>query len=291
MRGLAEFIMRGRWQALAVAILGAGSLLFGWISAAAVALVTLRKGIADGGWLVLWALLPAGIAAWFSGDVGSVLLLAGTFVLAVVLRTTISLALATTAAVLVGFASGGSLLLLSQEFLGQLVAVFSSLLEQLEARMEAQGGSVITFGRPTEIQVAGILAAGNALTAVLSLLLGRYWQALLYNPGGFRQEFHSLRLPPMLTVALAAVTVLLWVQVPGYSGWAVVAVVPLIFCGFALVHDRAARTGRGGGWLTVFYLLWFFFDPVKLLLLVVVLIDVVVDFRTRWGDRKGDGGT
>ena len=52
MRGLAEFIMRGRWQALGIAVLGSGSLLFGWISAAAIALVTLRKGTASGGWLV-----------------------------------------------------------------------------------------------------------------------------------------------------------------------------------------------------------------------------------------------
>ena len=59
MRGLAEFIMRGRWQALAVAALGAGSLLFGWISASAVALVTLRKGWTEGMWLTLWALLKA----------------------------------------------------------------------------------------------------------------------------------------------------------------------------------------------------------------------------------------
>ena len=66
MRGLAEFIMRGRWQALAVAVLGSGSLLFGWISAAAIALVTLRKGTASGGWLVLWAMLPAAIVAAMS---------------------------------------------------------------------------------------------------------------------------------------------------------------------------------------------------------------------------------
>jgi hypothetical protein len=94
MRGLAEFIMRGRWQALAVAVLGAGSLLFGWLSAAAVALVTLRKGVTDGSWLVLWALLPALLAGWISGDIGSIILLLGTYLLAVVLRVTVSLALA-----------------------------------------------------------------------------------------------------------------------------------------------------------------------------------------------------
>ena len=36
--------MRGRLQALLVFVAGAGSLLFCWISAAALALVTLRKG-------------------------------------------------------------------------------------------------------------------------------------------------------------------------------------------------------------------------------------------------------
>jgi hypothetical protein len=86
MRGLAEFIMRGRWQALGVAVLGSGSLLFGWVSAAAIALVTLRNGSASGGWLTLWAILPAIIIAAISGDTGSVLLLLGTFSLAVILR-------------------------------------------------------------------------------------------------------------------------------------------------------------------------------------------------------------
>ena len=99
MRGLAEFIMRGRWQALGVAILGSGSLLFGWISAAAIALVTLRRGTAAGGWLVLWALLPALVITAMTGDTGSVMLLAGAFGLDVVLRETVNLSLAVMASV------------------------------------------------------------------------------------------------------------------------------------------------------------------------------------------------
>ncbi len=39
---------------------GAGSLMFCWISAAVIALVTLRKGAGAGAWLLLWALLPPG---------------------------------------------------------------------------------------------------------------------------------------------------------------------------------------------------------------------------------------
>lgn len=290
MRGLAEFIMRGRWQALAVAVLGAGSLLFGWVSAAAVALVTLRRGLEAGGWLVLWALLPAMLAAWMSGDAGSVLLLLGTFLLAGVLRISVSLSLAVAASVLVGLASGGGLLLLSNEFLAQLVSVFEMVIEQLQQGLAESGQEQAVLLVPTETQVAGILAAGNAAMAVLSLLLGRYWQALLYNPGGFRREFHALRLPKALTLALAAAAVLLWSQTIVLAGWAAVVAVPLMFSGFALMHAWTAASGRGSGLLTAFYMLWLLLDPVKGVLLALVVVDAFVDFRARWAGSRADEG-
>ena len=288
MRGLAEFIMRGRWQALAVAVVGAGSLLFGWLSAAAIALVTLRKGIIDGSWLVLWALLPALLAAWMSGDIGSIVLLAGTFVLAVILRTTVSLALAILASAALGILGGAGLLLISGEFLDQLVVVFAELIGDLEANMKASG-ETITLPRPTPGQVAGILAAGNAVTAVLSLLLARYWQALLYNPGGFRVEFHRLRLPVGATLILGGLAIFLWLQASWVSGWAMVWAVPLMFAGFALVHAWVAFTRRGNGSLVAFYAMWLFLDPVKGLLLGLVMADALLDFRRRWSSAPTDG--
>ena len=288
MRGLAEFIMRGRWQALAVAVVGAGSLLFGWLSAAAIALVTLRKGVIDGSWLVRWALLPALLAAWMSGDIGSIVLLAGTFVLAVILRTTVSLALAILASAALGVLGGAGLLLISGEFLDQLVVVFADLIGDLEANMKASG-ETITLPRPTPGQVAGILAAGNAVTAVLSLLLARYWQALLYNPGGFRGEFHRLRLPVGATLILGGLALFLWLQSSWVSGWAMVWAVPLMFAGFALVHAWVAFTRRGNGSLVAFYAMWLFLDPVKGLLLGLVMADALLDFRRRWSSASTDG--
>jgi hypothetical protein len=274
--------MRGRWQALAVAVLGAGSLLFGWISAAAIALVTLRQGVASGGWLVFWALLPAVVASWLSGDPGSVLLLLGVFVLAVVLRATVSLALAVAASALVGLISGGGLLLIGADFLAQLVDVFAALLEQLQSNVATEESVALVLSAPSTVQVAGILAAGNAVTAVLSLLLARYWQALLYNPGGFREEFHALRLPPLWTTGLGLLSLAVWVQEPWVSGWALVVSVPLMFCGFSLVHAYVAASGRGASSLVIFYLLWLFVDPVKGLLLGCVVADAWIDFRRRW---------
>ena len=288
MRGLAEFIMRGRWQALAVAILGAGSLLFGWISAAAVGLVTLRKGHVSGGWIVFWALLPATVAAWFSADPSSVLLLLGAYVLAVVLRETVSLPLAVASSAFVGFATGGSLLLFGEAFLTQLAEMFAALLNQLQANLEAEGSGEVVLALPEPEQIAGLLAAGNTVTVVLSLLLARYWQALLYNPGGFRKEFHALRLPPLWTAGLGLLTLGIWAQEPWLSGWALVVSVPLMFCGLALVHAYMAASGRGAGSAVVFYLMWILLDPVKGLLLGLVVADAWIDFRKRWAPPETD---
>jgi hypothetical protein len=283
MRGLAEFVMRGRWQALAVAVLGSGSLLFGWISAAAVALVTLRKGAAEGGWLVLWALLPAVVLAWISGDAGGVLLLAGVFGMAVLLRETVSLPLTIVATIPVGLVSGAFLLTVTGAFLEQLVTWFGEFLSQLEGNLNAGGSDAgVQLVAPTVNQVAGLLAAGNAALCTVGLLLGRYWQSALYHPGGFGSEFRSLRLPLSWTLGLAAITAALWVAGPDWSGWALIFAVPLTFCGFSLAHARARSRGQGVGWLAAFYLLWLVFDPVKALLLGFVIADAFIDFRRQW---------
>ena len=58
MRGVAEYVMRGRTQALLVAVITAGIPMFFWVSAAAVGLVTLRRGVRDGLAIMLAALVP-----------------------------------------------------------------------------------------------------------------------------------------------------------------------------------------------------------------------------------------
>jgi hypothetical protein len=292
MRGLAEFIMRGRWQALAVAVLGSGSLLFGWISAAAIALVTLRKGTASGGWLVLWAMLPAAIVAAMSGDMGSVMLLLVAFCLSVILRETVSLPLALIASVPLAMLGGLALIALNGPFLEDLVATFNEALRQLEQDMTSEQQGELAFTSLAVPQVGALLAIGNTVVAVLAVLLGRYWQALLYNPGGFGQEFRALRLPQGAVVSLVALGTVLWLQGDEWRVWSAVAVMPLTVVGFALVHAYAAHTDKGVTWLTLMYTLWIVLDPIKWVWLGFVMADVFVDFRARWQNTSGgDSGS
>ena len=286
MKGLAEFVMRGRLQALLVTAAGAGSLLFCWISAAALALVTLRKGAGSGAWLFMWALLPAGTLLYAFGDSGPLTLLAGTLALALVLRATVNLPLAVLSAVAVGVVTGLALVVFSGAYLDQMVTHFSAFLGNLEQQL-SQGGQAVVLPRPDATQIAGMLGAGTATMSVLCLMLARYWQAALYNPGGFGAEFKALYYPPAVSVVLVVAALVLLSLGPEFRTWAMNCLIPLNFAGLALVHARIESRGRGTGWLAGFYIAWLVFDPVKLLVVLLAVADSWMKFRQRWPGVPG----
>jgi hypothetical protein len=289
LKGLAEFVMRGRLQALLVVLIGASSLMFSWVSAAVVALVTLRKGVGQGAWLLLWALLPAGTLLALFGDSGPLATLVGTSVLALVLRTTVSLSLTMLASVAVGVLSGLAVIVFGGDMLDQMVVFFAEFLTNLEQQIAtgSEGADRIVLQRPNALQIAGMLGLVNAMGSVMCLLLARWWQAALYNPGGFGQEFRTLRMSPASTLVLVVPALALYVSAEDYRTWAVIFAVPFTFVGLALVHARAALRGQGSGWLTGFYLMWLFFDPVKLIVVFVAIADSWLNFRQRWVRKPG----
>jgi hypothetical protein len=116
--------------------------------------------------------------------------------------------------------------------------------------------------------------------AICLTMMARWWQALLYNPGGFRQEFHGLRLPPRLAMALAALFLAASFGVPVLAGWVLYFVMPLFFAGLALVHGLVGLKKLSGLWLGAFYML--LLSPVVAqLLTVAALFDSWYDFRSR----------
>jgi hypothetical protein len=276
MRGLAEFVMRGRWQALAVAVTGSVLVVAAPLSAAAVALVTMGRGVRDGAWVVLWALLPALILGWVSGDYGTGWLLLSVFVGAAVLAQTVSLSLALLAVVPVSALGGLALLTFNAGFLDTLLSLFDAWIEALQA-----GDNPLEMVRPTMGQVAGLMAVGNALMASLCVLLGRYWQSELYKPGAFGEEFRALKLPSVWVVVLVVVTVVGAMSSGEWAAWSALAGIPITVCGFALLHSIARDRELGGGFLTVSYILWAFVDVLKVGVLVAVLLDAFIDLGRR----------
>ena len=282
MKGLAEFVMRGRLQALFIVMVGAGSMLFCWISAAALALVSLRKGAGEGAWLMFWALLPAGTVLYVYGDSSPLALLVGAMALALVLRATVSLSMTILGSVGVALVSGLALVAFGGGFLEQLATALGEFLASMEEQLAAGGNEGVQLLQPTALQLAGMLGVGNGMMAMLCVLLARYWQAALYNPGGFGEEFRALRYPVGMALGLSLAAVALTALGTQYQTWAMMFVLPLSFAGLALVHARGVYRGWGTGGIALFYALWLLVDPVKLFVVFAAIADSWFDFRQRW---------
>jgi len=280
MRGLAECTMRGRWQALAVAVLVTVLVFAAPISAAAIALVTMAQGTRDGSWVALWSLLPALLLGWVSGDYGTGFLLLSVFVGAMVLAQTLSLSLALLAIVPVSAIGGVLLLTLNSAFLEAMLSMLDTWIAALQAESPESGESLNAF-RPTVTQVAGLMATGNALMASLSLLLGRYWQAVLFKPGAFGEEFRAFKLPSVLTALLVLAAMLGALNGSEAAAWSALAGIPVTLAGFALFHHIARRQQLGGTFLTVGYVLWIIVDGLKVGVLLAVLLDAFLDLGRR----------
>ena len=274
MRTLAEFIMRGRTQAVAVSVLSVGTVLFAWIGAAAVALVTLRKGSTQGGWLLAWTLIPAAFLALQGSDLGPLTTLVGVYIAACVLRLgNWPLAL------LVISASGLVLALLMNTVAQAQAQQIADMLAQLAEQLRA-GNPEMQFPAMSATDIAGMIGAINAWTVVLALVLARWWQALLYNPGGFRSEFHALRLPQTATIGLVA-GMLLLANSGAWANWAMILQVPLSVAGFGLVHALIGRSRLGAGSLAMFYGFWVLLLPLRWVVQLLAVTDSFIDVRKR----------
>ena len=269
--------MRGRAQACLVALLG---VLVPLIGPAAVGLVTLRKGSVEGALVALWASLPF-VVSYFAGQsspfvaVMSILALANTLIVANVLRGTASwsLALVSDVCVAVGFVVVAGVVF--QTDLGvmmtDLTELFVSVSEQLEK----------DYVMPDTSGVLAWVAWMTAFSALLGVVVARWWQALLFNPGGFQQEFQGIRLESKVGLGCLLLVILGFTLLSEFQFWLQLASIPLIVCGLSLLHYTAKVKKAGGYWLVLMYLGLFLGPVMSGLLVALGAIDSVLNLRAR----------
>lgn len=291
MRALADFVMRGRLQATFAVVIAAALPLLFWVSAAAGSLVVLRRGLNDALGIVAWALLPT-LLWWHFGEPRPLLVLFGTLVLALVLRASVSWTRVLLASVLLGVLYGVIIDAVFGETVKRNAAELLELMPQMlgEAYQQMSADEKARVGNLLTPVLTGLMAALLQLLSLLSLLLGRYWQALLYNPGGFAREFRAVRLPAPIAVALLVGIFLL----PGLgielAMLTPLCSVPLAFAGVALLHGLVAQQRLGRFWLVGLYVsLLLFMQLVYPLLVVLAVVDSLFDFRGR-AARDGASG-
>ena len=292
MRAMAEFIMRGRVQATLVVVGCAALPLLFWLSAAAGCLVLLRRGFRDAFGVLGWALLPA-LVWWYLGEPRTFMVLAGSLGLAMVLRASeswvrtllASVALGLLYAVILGAVFREPIEAMSQELQKHLPAMLSGLYDQMTVEERARLGSLIA---PV---LNGLIAALLQIVSVLSLILGRYWQALLYNPGGFGREFRAVRLP-LVSALMLLVCMLVG---PNFGSQAAMLTplcsVPLVFAGLALMHGLVAEKRLAKFWLVGMYItLLVFMQLIYPLLVLLAIVDSLIDFRGRLASKDAGNG-
>lgn len=141
--------------------------------------------------------------------------------------------------------------------------------------------------------LTGGAASNGMFFALGAVFAGRSLQALLVNPGGFREEFHNLRLGR--TAAMVSIAVLALGLFAGSELLANVSAVVWslwVLKGIALAHGVVAAASLPSGWLVMMYVgLVIFSGPAMALVSVVGLADEFADFRGRLARRQSASPT
>ncbi|QKE64624.1 hypothetical protein HNE05_15130 [Aquipseudomonas campi] len=284
MRALAEFIMRGRMQATLVVVGSAILPLLFWLTASASALVLLRRGFNDAVGILIWACLPA-FVWWYLGDPGIALTLAGTLVMAQVLRSTSSWTWVLAVSVVLGVMFALLLSVTSPELVESLAEAFRGASKQFWSEAKLPAEQLADMQASLVPTLTGLLASSFQATSILCLVLARYWQASLYNPGGFGKEFRAVRLPPALAIVLLA-GVLMPLQGTDVPMLATICAVPLLVAGLALGHGLIEMKGLSSFWKIGLYVAVLLGGN---LICLLAVLDGLFDFRGRLARKNGAG--
>ena len=283
MRVLAEFIMRGRMQACLVGVFGS---LLPFVSVSTIGLVTLRKGAAEGFIVSLWVILPLLLSYMFSVSSPFMAVVSGVALINMALvanahRVTadwnFSLGIATLSGVVL-------VCLAALLFQAEMNDFVNELEEMLATASEQSGQTMLVLTRNGFLAFVAWVVIFNT---VIGLVLSRWWQALLYNPGGFQEEFQMLRLSPKLSLVCLSIFIAGLALGGNYQLWLRLASIPLLIGGLAIVHYVVQHKGFGRQVLVVMYVGLFLFGPVLMVLLGALgAADSVMNFRTRLADDK-----
>lgn len=270
MRGLAEFVMKGRKQAI-IAVLLLGLIpIANLLSPVIVGLVVLRKGMQEAAQILIWAILPVG--GWaIAGDPVPLIMLLGISGLAGLLRSSKSLEFTLLAAIAIGVCV--------EIYLRLQPAVLDLIFIQMQPYFDANN---IRGEELVELRdiLTSFMGAVYMFLSIVLLMLSRWMQAALFNPGGFRKEFHQLRIEPKVALLLVASMMLANFEILIPFSWIPYLILPLMFSGLALIHAVVAAKKLSSLWLAALYAL-IMLPLIANLVVLMALLDSWYDFRSR----------
>lgn len=125
--------------------------------------------------------------------------------------------------------------------------------------------------------LSALFASGLVVSLITTLLLARWWQSALFNPGGFREEFYALRLPRILVFPTLA-GLLLLLLAPDHTLMSIRDIVILLlvlylFQGLSFIHGFIHVMSLSRFWLIGMYAAFFLLP--HFILLFVACVGIV----------------
>ena len=270
MRGLAEFVMKGRKQSIMAVLLLGLIPIVNFLSPAVVGLVVLRKGLTEATQVLVWAIIPVGGLA-IAGDPVPLIMLLGITGLAGLLRASESWEFTLLGSIVVG--------LCVEIYLRLQPAVLDLIFLQMQPYFDANGiqGEQLDSLRNV---MTSFMGAVYMFLAIVLLMLSRWMQAAVFNPGGFQKEFHGLRIEQKVALFLVGSMMLANFGILIPQSWMLYLVLPLMFSGLALVHAVVAAKKLSSLWLAVLYAI-IVLPLIANMIVLLALLDSWYDFRTR----------
>jgi hypothetical protein len=262
------------------------------VSFAAIALVTLRKGFSEG----LYVLLCSSVAAALLGAVlvwqyqfafimlvSCLIMWIPVWLIAVVLREGRYLALAIELAILLGVAGIAGFYFYATDpapatIWKNMMAPFLDMMPK-----EAPAEDVRRMVDISSHYMTGAVVASSLISLSFGLFLGRWWQSVLYNPGGFKQEFLTLTTRPRLAISLIIVVIVAWASSGIVSEIACNIIIVLsllyIYIGTAVLHTLFAAMKQGRYMVPMLYITLFLIPHAMLLVALIGLSDAWLNLR------------
>lgn len=287
MLALAQWVLKGQTQAAVFILLTIATSPFISINAiagaAAIALVWLRKGTNDGLLAAMAGLLPAAVLAYTHGTYSLLLIIINSCLGSYLLRSTMNWRLTLLGLAVLSLLSAVILEHLAAANLQQYVAFYDQIMTELKQQATPNNQELVKL-LPEKLEVsyiAGLFGILIMAGCTFSLLIARSLQAKLFNPGGFQQEFHALRLSKGDILAAFIGCGVLYKLSGGYLVWVWIPLFPLIISGIALFHFMAGQRKLAVQWYIVFYLVLIFWNPLKLVMVMLATMDGFSNIRQR----------
>jgi hypothetical protein len=134
--------------------------------------------------------------------------------------------------------------------------------------------------------MTGVLVFLSLFIVITQVILARWWQALVFNPGGLQPELRQIRFSYAMGAIFLIALIGSYINSPVALDCMPVLIGAFCMAGLSLIHCLLAKNKFAWLWLLVIYLGIIFLYPVVIVIAIFALFDIALDFRKRFNKVK-----